>query len=100
MDALGDSASQQSSMRKLKILLLTAHAPIFCASGGAARMYYNLKILASKHRVWLISFVEQDSEKEEVAKLASLGIDVRTVLRRAEPPGNFWMPTPRENDEF
>src|SRR5262245_3355847 len=87
-------------MRELKILVLTAHAPIFGASGGAARMYYNLKILASKHRVWLISFVEQDSEKEQVAKLASLGIDVNTVLRRAERPRNFWMPTPREHDEF
>src|SRR5262245_1307940 len=100
MDALGDSASKQSSMRELKILVLTAHAPIFGASGGAARMYYNLKILASRHRVWLISFVEQDSEKEQVAKLASLGIEVNTVLRRAERPRNFWMPTPREHDEF
>jgi len=87
-------------MRELKILVLTAHAPIFGASGGAARMYYNLKILASRHRVSLISFVEQDTEKEHVAKLAALGIDVKTVLRRAERPRNFWMPTPREHDEF
>jgi glycosyltransferase involved in cell wall biosynthesis len=63
-------------------------------------MYYNLKILASRHKVSLISFVEQDAEKHRLADLASLGIGVKTVLRRAESNRDLWMPKPHEHDEF
>jgi glycosyltransferase involved in cell wall biosynthesis len=63
-------------------------------------MFYNLKILASRHRVSLISFVEQESERESVAGLESLGIEVQTVLRRAEPARHLWLPKPREYDEY
>jgi len=87
-------------MPALSILVLTAHPPISGASGGGARMYHNLKILASKHHVSLISFVEQDAERHCLAGLASLGIDVKTVLRRPEPARHLWMPKPREHDEF
>ena len=87
-------------MPALNILVLTAHPPIPGASGGGARMYYNLKILASRHRVSLISFVEQDAERHCLGDLGSLGIEVKTVLRRAEPARHLWMPKPREFDEF
>jgi polysaccharide biosynthesis protein PslH len=87
-------------MPALNILVLTAHPPIPGASGGGARMYYNLKILASRHHVCLISFVEQDAERHSLAGLVSLGIEVKTVLRRAEPARHLWMPKPREFDEF
>ena len=87
-------------MPALNILVLTAHPPILGASGGAARMYYNLRILASRHHVSLISFVEQDAERHCLAGLVSLGIEVKTVLRRAEPARHLWMPKPREYDEF
>ena len=63
-------------------------------------MYYNLRILASRHNVSLISFVEQDAETHGLADLASLGIGVKTVLRRAESNRHLWMPKPREHDEF
>jgi glycosyltransferase involved in cell wall biosynthesis len=63
-------------------------------------MYYNLKILASRHKVSLISFVEQDAERHCLGDLAALGIDVKTVLRRAEPAHHLWIPKPREHDEF
>ena len=87
-------------MPALNILVLTAHPPILGASGGAARMYYNLKILASRHHVSLISFVEQDAERHCFGDLVSMGIEVKTVLRRAEPARHLWMPKPREFDEF
>lgn len=87
-------------MPALNILVLTAHPPILGASGGAARMYYNLRILASRHHVTLISFVEQEAEQPRLADLASLGIEVKTVLRRAEPARHLWMPKPHEYDEF
>ena len=63
-------------------------------------MYFNLKILASRHKVSLISFVEHDAEKHRLADLASRSIDVKTVLRRAESNRHLWMPKPREHDEF
>src|SRR5688572_33346975 len=87
-------------MSALNILVLTSHPPILGASGGAARMYYNLKILASKHHVTLISFIEQEAEQKQLANLVSLGIEVNTVLRRAEIARHLWMPKPREHDEF
>ena len=87
-------------MPALNILFLTAHPPILAASGGAARMYYNLKILASRHQVTLISFVEQEAERQRLDDLVSLGIEVKTVLRRAEPARHLWMPKPHEYDEF
>jgi glycosyltransferase involved in cell wall biosynthesis len=87
-------------MSALNILVLTAHPPILGASGGAARMYYNLKILASRHHVSLISFVEQEAERHCLGDLAALGIDVKTVLRRAEPARHLWIPKPHEHDEF
>lgn len=87
-------------MPALNILVLTAHPPILGASGGAARMYYNLKILASRHHVCLISFVEQEAERHRLGDLGSLGIEVKTVLRRAEPACHLWLPKPREYDEF
>ncbi|MCI0423071.1 MAG: glycosyltransferase family 4 protein [Acidobacteria bacterium] len=88
-------------MPVLNILVLTAHPPILAANnGGATRMYFNLKILARRHRVSLVSFIEQDAEKEGLADLALQGIDVKTVLRRAEPARHLWMPKPREHDEY
>ncbi len=89
-----------SSMPALDILVLTAHPPILGASGGAARMYHNLKILASRHHVSLISFVEQDAERHCLGDLVAMGVEVKTVLRRAEPARHLWMPKPREVDEF
>lgn len=87
-------------MNNLSILVLTAYPPIPGASGGSARMYYNLKILASKHSVVLISFVEHDAERPSLENLVSLGIEVKTVLRRSETARHLWMPKPREHDEF
>src|SRR4026209_1568002 len=87
-------------MPALNILVLTAHPPILGASGGAARMYYNLKILASRHKVSLISFVEQDAERDCLGDLTSLGLGVTPLLRRAQPALHLWIPKPREHDEF
>ncbi|MBM3801019.1 MAG: glycosyltransferase [Acidimicrobiia bacterium] len=87
-------------MSVLNILVLTAHPPVAGSSGGGARMYYNLKILASKHRVSLISFVEREAERQTLTGLESLGIEVQTVLRRAEPPRHLWLPKPHEFDEY
>ena len=50
--------------------------------GGGLRMYYNVKFLASRHRVTLISFIEHENERGLLQKLEPLGVEVRAVPRR------------------
>jgi glycosyltransferase involved in cell wall biosynthesis len=87
-------------MKPLRILVLAAYPPALGVHGGANRMYYNLKILASRHRVTLISFIEREEEREQVRRLEDLGVEAKAVLRRAEPTSDLWMPKPREHWEF
>ncbi len=87
-------------MTGLNILVLTAYPPALGVHGGAMRMYYNLKFLAARHRVTLISFVEHECERELLGKLEPLGIEVRSVRRLPSPVCNLWMPKPPEHYEF
>jgi len=87
-------------MASLNILVLTAYPPALGVHGGAMRMYYNLQILAAKHRVSLISFVEHERERELLRQLEMLGIEVASVLRSPGSSRNLWMPNPLEHHEF
>ena len=87
-------------MTGLNILVLTAYPPALGVHGGAMRMYYNLKFLAAKHRVTLVSFVEHESERELLGKLEPLGIEVRSIRRLPSQPRDLWMPKPLEHYEF
>lgn len=87
-------------MLPLNILFLTAHLPVLGLHGGGTRMFYNLKILAAKHRVKLLSFIECEREREKVPALESLGVEVRVVLRSPCVGRHLLMPKPREHDEF
>ena len=87
-------------MTGLNILVLSAYPPALGLHGGAVRMYYNLKFLASRHRVTLLSFVEHERERELLGKLKPLGIAVRSVRRLPSPPRSLWMPQPPEHYEF
>jgi glycosyltransferase involved in cell wall biosynthesis len=95
----GYSAPCQN-MKPLRILVLAAYLPALGAHGGANRMYYNLRILASRHRVTLISFIESEGEREQLRQLEDFGVEAKAVLRRAERTGDLWMPKPREHWEF
>jgi glycosyltransferase involved in cell wall biosynthesis len=87
-------------MKPLNILVLTAYPPALGVHGGALRMYYNLKILAARHQVTLISFIEREAEWEQLKRLEASGIEVKALLRRAEPVRNLWVPKPHEHAEF
>ena len=87
-------------MASLNILVLTAYPPALGVHGGAMRMYYNLRILAAKHRVSLISFIEHERERNLLRQLEVLGIEVISVLRSPVPSLNLWMPKPLEHNEF
>ena len=90
----------QSPMPRLDILVLTAYPPALGLHGGGLRMYYNVKFLAARHRVTLISFIEHERERELLEKLKPLGVEVRAVPRRPAPPRHLWMPRPAEHYEF
>lgn len=87
-------------MSPLDILVLTAYPPALGLHGGGLRMYYNVKFLASRHRVRLISFIEHERESELLQKLEPLGVEVRAVPRRPAPPRHLWIPRPAEHYEF
>ncbi len=63
-------------------------------------MYHNLQVLAARHRVTLVFFIEQEAERRHVKPLEAMGIDVTAVLRRPEPERNLWVARPREHAEF
>ena len=87
-------------MNTLDILVLTAYPPGLGLHGGALRMYYNVKFLASRHRVTLISFIEHDGERELLNGLEPLGVEARAVRRWPVPVRHLLMPRPDEHYEF
>ncbi len=87
-------------MKPLNILVLAAYPPGLGLHGGAQRMYYNLKILAAKHRVTLISFIEHECERELLERLKPLGVEARAVRRLPVPVRHLWIPRPAEHYEF
>ena len=91
----------QLLMSPLNILVLTAYPPGLGLHGGAQRMYYNLKILASRHRVTLISFIEHENERGLLQKAGAAGSgSARAVRRLPVPVRHLWIPRPAEHYEF
>ncbi len=87
-------------MKSLNILVLTAYPPALGVDGGGMRMYHNLRVLAARHRVTLISFIERDEQRCCLNALERMGIEVNAVLRRPQPDASLWVPVPREHAEF
>ena len=48
----------------MNILVLTAYPPVLHMHGGGVRMFNNIRILAEKHSVRVISFIESEEERE------------------------------------
>ena len=63
-------------------------------------MFHNLKILAEKHFVTLMSFIEQEQELENIHEIEALGVKVKTVLRRPVPAQDLLLSKPREHWEY
>jgi glycosyltransferase involved in cell wall biosynthesis len=87
-------------MTPLNILFLTAHLPVPGLHGGGVRMYHNLKILAGKHRVTLLSFIEDERERERLPFITDLGVTARTILRHPSRPRHLLQAAPPEHDEY
>jgi glycosyltransferase involved in cell wall biosynthesis len=65
----------------MNILVVTAYPPVLRMHGGGVRMFHNIRILGKRHRVRVLSFIENDSERELLHSLESVCDSVRAVRR-------------------
>src|SRR5438552_2180653 len=65
----------------MKILVVTAYPPVLHMHGGGVRMFHNIRILAARHFVRVLSFVENDGELEMLPPVAEICGSVRAVRR-------------------
>src|SRR5262245_54505941 len=68
-------------LRLMNVLMLTAYPPVLHMHGGGVRMYHNIRLLAEKHSVRVISFVENDEERELLRTLNGV-CELVTAVRR------------------
>jgi polysaccharide biosynthesis protein PslH len=65
----------------MNILFLTAYPPVLHMHGGGVLMFHNIRILSEKHSVRVISFVENDEEREMLRSLSGICESVTAVRR-------------------
>ncbi|HEY2381320.1 MAG TPA: glycosyltransferase family 4 protein [Terriglobia bacterium] len=68
----------------MNILMLTAYPPVLQMHGGGVRMYHNIRILAQQHGVRVISFVENERERELLRSLEGVCESITAVQRIAD----------------
>jgi polysaccharide biosynthesis protein PslH len=74
----------------MNILFLTAYPPVLNLHGGGFRMFHNIRILGEKHCVRVISFVENDEERELLQSLNGICESV-TGIKRIPDFGRHWL---------
>lgn len=80
----------------LRILVVSAYLPHLGTHGGAGRVFQLLKRVAAKHRVTLVSFIEDESDRRFVHQLESFCHRIELVLRREFKPVSFYPYEPFE----
>lgn len=65
----------------MNILMLTAYPPVLNVHGGGVRMFHNIRLLAERHDVRVISFVENQEDCERLRAL-DMCESVTAVLRK------------------
>jgi polysaccharide biosynthesis protein PslH len=75
----------------VNILILTAYPPVLQMHGGGVRMYHNIRILAQKHSVRVITFVENERERELVQNLNDGICESITAVQRVPDFRPHWL---------
>jgi len=65
----------------MNILMVTAYPPVLHRHGGGVRMYHNIRLLAEKHRVQVLSFVGSEEEMESLTELRPICQSIRGIRR-------------------
>ncbi|HHT9125909.1 MAG TPA: glycosyltransferase [Candidatus Brocadiia bacterium] len=85
---------------RLKILFVTAYLPHVGIHAGGGRMFKVIEILARRHDITLISFLESEDEKKYIPEIEKHCVSVKTLLRRPTPRKNVINTIPGAVDEF
>src|SRR5262245_16611864 len=73
----------------MNILIVTPYPPVLHVHGGGVRMFHNIRILAEKHSVRVLSFVENEEELEWLKSVQPICESI-TGLRRVPDFGAHW----------
>jgi glycosyltransferase involved in cell wall biosynthesis len=73
----------------MNILIVTPYPPVLHMHGGGVRMYHNIRILAEKHSVRVLSFVMDDEELELLKSVEPICESI-TGIRRIPDFGAHW----------
>jgi glycosyltransferase involved in cell wall biosynthesis len=65
----------------MNVLFVTAYPPVLHMHGGGVRMFHNIRILAEKHSVRVVTFIESEEERELVRSLEGICESVTAVKR-------------------
>ena len=65
----------------MNILVVTAYPPVLHRHGGGVRMFHNIRILAEKHSVHVLSFVGSDEERDMLETVKPVCESVRGIRR-------------------
>jgi len=74
----------------MNILFVTAYPPVLHMHGGGVRMFHNIRILAEKHSVRVVTFIESDAERELLRSLDGICESV-TAVRRVPDFRPHWL---------
>jgi glycosyltransferase involved in cell wall biosynthesis len=74
----------------MNILMVTAYPPVLHMHGGGVRMYHNIRILGRRHNVRVISFIENETERE-MLKAVGLVCESIEAVRRVPDFRPHWL---------
>jgi glycosyltransferase involved in cell wall biosynthesis len=65
----------------MNILVVTAYPPVLHMHGGGVRMFHNIRILGKRHVVRVLSFVENEGERELLRSVETVCESVQAIRR-------------------
>lgn len=86
--------SKSSCAKRLRILMITAYLPHLGYHAGAGRMFHLMRRIARNHDVSLLTFVENEQEKERSLPLYEFCSSVRILIRNPDYIGSLFIYEP------
>jgi glycosyltransferase involved in cell wall biosynthesis len=84
----------------MNILIVTPYPPVLHTHGGAVRMFHNIRILAQKHHVRVLSFVESDEEQQLLESAEPICDSVIPIRRYSDTSAHWFSLQPFMVREF
>ncbi len=63
----------------MNVLFVAAYPPVLHLHGGGVRMFHNIRILAEKHSVRVVTFIESEAERDLLRSLDGVCESVTSV---------------------